>query len=212
MKIDKKYVIIGLILLVSCALLVRSCKISDRYSTLLGEYQALKGISAENERIAKEKIADAHADIDNLVEDNRQLHLQISESVGNISNLDGDVVRLEDELATIRTEAETIPNLKEQIVNLEGQVNICKERFTLAENIIADKDEIIFNLKEQYELQIGISVNFEALYLEQKALVLKGEELRTVISRRLRVAKFGGTFKTLTLGVLGGYLAYKLIK
>jgi len=207
-----KYAIYGAIIIIFCVILVRSCTISDRYSRLQGEYTALRGIATENARIAEDKIDKANETIIELDRANAQLikHVKLTEL--ELSNLDGDVVQLEGELVTIRHQVETIPNLRAQVVNLEGQVNTWKVKFTLAEKIISDKDSIIFNLKQQYGLQLGVSAEYKALYENQQHLVEKCNTLLGITQRKLRTAKVGGAVKIIAVGVLGGIVAYKLIK
>ena len=207
-----QYAIFGIILVILCAVVVKSCTITDRYSKLLGEFTTLKGIATENARIAEERIGSALATIDNLTGDNEELtkHIELTES--ELVNTDEDVVRLEGELVTIRHQAETIPNLREQVVNLEGQLNIWKDKFTLATKIIADKDAIIFNMIDQYELQLGVSAEYKDLYETQIQLTDRGYTLLNIAERKIRTARFGGTIKTIAIGAIGGYMAYQLVK
>jgi len=202
----------GIILVILCVILAKSCKLTDNYSLLLGQYTTLQGITKENTRIAQEHIDTALVQIEKLNSTNAELNNNVKIRNQAIWELDGDVVRLEDELTTIRTKVETIPNLKEQVVNLEGQVNTWKGKFTLAEKIITDKDAIIFNLKQQYGLQLNVSIEYKALYESEFDLRDKCEGLLKITTRKLRTAKFGGTIKTMVMGVLGGYLAYRFIK
>ena len=214
MKISKdmiKYVAIAILLVVVCVLLAKSCRISPREARLEAEIVYLKDTFIQNEHtmiVNKEKY---DKEIATLTEENRQKDLQISISIGKISNRDGNIETLESNLTTLRSEAETIPNLKEQIHNLELQVSEWTSKFHIAEEIIRDKDVIIFNLKQQYELQVAIFVDLEATYEAQKGLLVKTEDLLKVRTRKLRVSKFGGTFKTIALGVIGGYIGYKLL-
>ena len=212
MKPLLKYTIYGLLIALTCFFLVRSCAITDRYSKLLGEYTTIKGIATENARIAEERIESALATIDNLTSDNEKLNLHISESVGDITQLDNNISTLENQLDELRGNEQTISNLGEQVVNLEGQVNIWKDKFTLSTKIIADKDAIIFNLNQQYRLQLGVSAEYKELYESQRDVVGKCNTLLNMSHRKLRTAKFGGTIKTIAIGAIGGYVAYTMIK
>jgi len=212
MKPLLKYTIYGLLIALTCFFLVRSCAITDRYSKLLGEYTTIKGIATENARIAEERIESALATIDNLTGENEKLNLHISESVGNITQLDDNIATLENQLVTIRRQAETIPNKDAQIDNLEKQVNIWKDKFTLSTKIIDDKDSIIFNLNQQYRLQLGVSAEYKELYESQRDVVGKCNTLLNMSHRKLRTARFGGTIKTIAIGAIGGYVAYTMIK
>jgi len=214
-KINKQgrlYAIFGILLVILCVILVRSCTIADRYSRLLGEFTALQGIADENARIAQEKIDEATKEITELDEEIAILNNKVKLKNQELGELDGDVVQLGSELVTIRTQVETIPNLKEQIVNLESQVNTWKEKFTLAELIISDKDNIIFNLKEQYELQLEVSVEYKTLYETQVQLTDRGYTLLSITQRKLRTARVGGTVKNVIIVVAGAVVAMNLVK
>lgn len=203
-----KYLIIGVLLMCALFFLLRSCSVTDRYSRLVGEYEALTKVQEEAESTAQINIENALENIDNLTNRNKGLTRRIELAEMEIVETDGDVARLESELI----DAQDTGDKDAQISNLTEQVNTWKKRFTLARDIITDKDKIIFNLNEKYESQLRISVDFEKLYIAEKDLRQRGNVLLDISSRKLRTAKTGGTFKTMVISVLGGYVAYKLIK
>ena len=203
-----KYALIGVLSLCAVFFLLRSCSVTDRYSILLGKYEALTQVQEEAEKIAQENIDLALENIDNLTSKNKGLIRRIEIAEMEIVETDGDIARLENELL----EAQDTGDKDAQISNLTEQVSTWKQKFTLAQNIISDKDKVIFNLNEKYESQLKISVDFEKLYIAEKDLRRKGKVLLGMATRKLRVARVGGTFKTITVGVLGGFIAYKLIK
>jgi len=175
---------------------------------VLGKYEALTQVQEEAEKIAQENIDLALENIDNLTNKNKGLIRRIELAEMEIVESDDTVVRLESELVDAQDTGDT----EAIIANLTEQVDAWKQRFTLARDIITDKDKIIFNLNEKYDSQVKISIDFEKLYINEKDLRLKGKVLLGMATRKLRVARVGGTFKTITVGVLGGFIAYKLIK
>lgn len=201
-----KYVIYGLLLLSFLLVVNRSCNLTDGYSKRIGELEALVRIQEDAEEMARDNIDAALDRIDTLTGENKKLmkHIEVAEL--ELVDTDRDVSRLEKELIDAQDTGDT----DVQIANLTDQVNLWKERFTLSQSIVADKDEIIFNLNEKYESQLEISVDFEKLYLAEKDLRHKGEVLLDMSSRKLRTAKTGGTFKTIVICMLGGYVAYKI--
>lgn len=209
MKINLvKYAIIGIILVVLCIIFVRSCTITDRYSRLLGEYTALKSIAKENEKIAQDNIDKSLKQIKNLTSKNAELTKHVKLKENELVNLDNEVNRLETELI----DAQNTGDKDAQITNLESQVTIWKEKFTLAQNIITDKDSIIFNLTNQYKIQLNVSNEYKTLYENELNLRIKCEVLLKATTRKLHTAKGVGTFKSIFIGALGGYVAYQLIK
>ena len=217
-KIDKKvvkYTIFGILLVVFCIILLHSCNLGDRVSRLQGELRVANSILTETEKIAEKNIGKSLAKIDDLQKDTSKLKVEVSNSMVKIGEKDELIVRMEDELYELRVHMDSsnqLENLQEQVVNLEGQVNTWKEKFTLAQKIITDKDSVIFNLKQQYTLQINISADYKKLYEDTKDVLNRSEVLIGITKRKLRTAKFGGTFKTIAIGVLGGYVAFKLLK
>ena len=216
--IDKKvvkYTIFGILLVVFCIILLHSCNLGDRVSRLQGELRVANSILTETEKIAEKNIDKSLAKIDDLQKDTSKLKVEVSNSMVKIGEKDELIVRMEDELYELRVHMDSsnqLENLQEQVVNLEGQVNTWKEKFTLAQKIITDKDSVIFNLKQQYTLQINISADYKKLYEDTKGVLNRSEVLIGITKRKLRTAKFGGTFKTIAIGVLGGYVAFKLLK
>lgn len=203
-----KYVVYGALLLLLVLVMARSCRLTDRYSERVGELTAQVRMQKDAEKIALENVGHALERINKLTGENKKLikHIELAEL--DLVDSDEDVVRLERELL----EAQDTGDTEAQIFNLTEQVNVWKGRFALSQIIVADKDKIIFNLNQKYEKQVSISIDFEKLYIAEKDLRFKGEVLLGIATRKLRVSRVGGKFKTIAVGVLGGFIAYKLIK
>ena len=180
MKI-KHIIIGGLILLAFFAMLTyRSCVTIDKYSHLKGQYDAL----SEEYEIQKETALDNITELQNQItqkdEKIHDLNSSVSTKNEQIKKLNAENKELEDTYATLTDD-------KQKIANLETQVSVWKEKFTLAEGVIAEKDKIIFALTEKYETQVKITGEYKELYEREV-------RLRGLLEERVRMAdsKLGG--------------------
>ena len=91
-----------------------------------------------------------------------------------------DLAKLESEVVNLKDKDKIIENLK-------SQINVWSERFTLAQNQLAEKDKIIFSLTEKYNAEVKISIQWEGLYNRQvdlnKILEDKGKVADKKIAR-----------------------------
>lgn len=203
-----KYAIFGCLLVMVCFFFVKSCTLTDRYSAKIGEYNALLQVHEQYKQGALEAILKARDYISGLIAKNDEIAKRVKSTELQIVAKNGKLLQLNRELV----KAQNTGDKDAQISNLESQLNIWKVKFTLAEKIIEDKDNIIFNLKQQYDKQVNITIDIEKLYGQSQDLLRRNEVLLNITQRKLRTAKGGSTFKTVALGVLGGFVAYKLIK
>ena len=70
-----------------------------------------------------------------------------------------DLKKLEEELSSIPTEEKNLI-----IENLKSQIIVWRDKFTLAQQEISNKDKIIFNLTEKYNSQVIISDQWKKQY------------------------------------------------
>jgi hypothetical protein len=165
-KIIKTISLIATIMAIVLALFIflqRGCNVYDRYSELKGLYEGGKA-EAEKEKQEAQKVI-------------QELKKEIGEKDKLIALAEDNVIELKkrDEYKTQdleKLESEVV-NLKDNgriIENLIGQVAIWKQRFSLAQNQLAEKDKIIFSLTEKYDAQLKISIQWEGLYNRQFGL------------------------------------------
>jgi septal ring factor EnvC (AmiA/AmiB activator) len=165
-KIIKTISLIATIVAIVLALFIflqRGCNVYDRYSELKGLYEGNKA-EAEKEKQEAQKVI-------------QELKKEIGEKDKLIALAEDNVIELKkrDEYKTQdleKLESEVV-NLKDNgriIENLIGQVAIWKQRFSLAQNQLAEKDKIIFSLTEKYDAQLKISIQWEGLYNRQFGL------------------------------------------
>ena len=200
-----KYIVIGLLLAGVLFYGIRSSRLYDRYSELKGQNEIL---SADIESLAKKAhqiITEKGKYIDAMDKRIKELNVQLDLDYQQMDNKNKDLIRLERELRGLKDKDKII-------VNLSTQVNTWKEKFTLAEKIIGEKDGIIFSLSEKYEAQTVVSVEFETLYMKEAELRKLLETRIRLADRKIRRSKTLNTAQTIGLGVIGGFLIYSLVK
>lgn len=205
----KKLITIGAIVLIVIAglfvLAQKSCNLYDELSVLKGENQQLKkdteALEVFNQEFREEKneeIAELRGEIDSL-------NTKISSNETKLKVKD----RLIDDL---ETEFFTLTDKDDMIMNLKSQVEKWKEKFSLAEEIIADQKKQIINWKLSYEAQVEISEKWRESYEREQALRKHGEKLYAEAEKRIKGLRF--KFKVSKIIVVGGIagLAYGLLK
>ena len=98
------------------------------------------------------------------------------------------------------------------IVNLRKQVNVWKERFTLASGIIEDQKKIIFSLRANYETQVKITLEVVNKLKSEKALRVSAENVIKESVKEIKRLKFGSKLKTGGIAVIAGILFYSVLK
>jgi len=113
-------------------------------------------------------------------------------------------------------ELETLyPSLKdkdEQIGNLKQQVNVWKEQFFLAQEIIAEKDNIIFSLTEKYNVQVEITKQWVAKYDKEFALRNLAEEGWKNSEKRIIGLNLQSKVVKVLLVAASGYILYDKLR
>ena len=177
---------------------IREVELKAQYEALSDEYEARKVEALQD-------IADLRNIISQKDDEIRNITAQIEVKTGEISHLHAQTDKLEEAyVAQLDNEA--------KIVNLKAQVAAWKQKFTLAEAIIADKDKIIFSLNKKYEAQVDISVRWENLYNNEATLRELCEQRLKLADRRIAKLRFGGTVKTgLAIG-LAAVVVYGLVR
>jgi len=208
MKKYKPYVVgVVCVLLVILYITCGSCKDSDPYWE--GQYSILSA-QLEELKVKNEK------EISELTSKNSELTNEISHATRRVGDLESAVVTKDDDLLRLESQFTQLGDdslsKDAKIGNLMEQITIWKEKFTLAEKIISEKDVIIFSLKEQYENQLRVSFNYKELYEKvQGTNVL----LQTGLNRaNKQIVKLRVKNKVTNLAcvVLGGILIYKMVE
>jgi len=200
-----KYVLPTALVILLIVLAFRSCSFIDRYSVLKGRYEAL----AEEYDTQRDNTEAQIASLRNIIaqkdEKIRNITSHIVEQEGKISQLHEQTKKLEDTYVVL------LDN-EAKIDNLETQVSTWKQKFQIAEAIISNKDDIIFNLTEKYEAQVKISLEWRDMYKNESTLRTLAEKRLRLADRRIGRLKFGGTIKTGLVVGLAGVVVYGLVR
>ena len=155
-SINIKYII--LLILITFLILFISISINiynkNKLDKLNKEYNAYKEIS----NIIQKESNKAIASLESAIKDKDK---QISTALKSIENLKKEDIKKEIKIEALEKEREGLTDPTAIISNLENQVAGWKERFTLARQEIEEKDKIIFNLTETYNIQLNISAEYK---------------------------------------------------
>ncbi len=199
-------IIIGLAVIVVTAFLwYRSCNNSqsayweEQYNEMvkvneLATSQYLNEISA-----LQENIVDKDKEISALNNDIQNVYNQLQ-------NVDDNLLTLEEEFTQLGADKDA------KIKNLQQQITIWKQKFTLAESIIADKDEIIFSLQAKYDAQVRISDNYRSLYEGELAINDVLKKNLSVLTKKHKVNSMVDKIKNAMIISAAGYILYDVVK
>lgn len=191
--------------LLSVVLAFRVMSVTDRYSRLKGEYQANVATAEANEQAAAIAIASAQHEI--TIRDTK-----IAAAESRLKTLAAAASTLTASLSVLEREYQDIlaagGDKDAQIDNLKTQIDAWRARFTLAESAGAEKDTIIFGLREQYALQVSISASWEAQFKAERQLRFDAESLMRSLEWKVRATRAKSTIVTLAATAVGGYLIY----
>ena len=201
----KYWVLVGILILSVVFLTFDKCGSSIKLDRLKGEYKEAKETAKVEKLIKEEIIKKQQEEIEVLNTTIEVKNTTIAKKERSITELDADVLSLERSFLEENDKDAKISNLIEQ-------VSIWKEKFTLSQGIIADKDEIIFSLSQKYQAQLVISDSYKAMY---DTLAVNTEKLRSVVrAQDWRIKKLTITSRVKTGIVLAitGVVIYSFLK
>lgn len=202
----KKYVVIvGILIGLFLLSVVDKCGQSNKYKKLRAEYKELNAIHKISHEKSKEAISEKTEEIRRADKKIKELELAVAKKGKILTEKGSEIEELEEAYDEAITK-------DEQIVNLQRQVQLWKEKFHIAENIIADKDAIIFSLTQKYEAEFVISNEWKSMYENELEMRNNLEAQIKALRKQVRGIKFGSTTKTGLLVIVGGILAYQMIK
>jgi hypothetical protein len=205
-KATLKWGALAVICTVAACGLLRSCRLYDKLSVLKGEHEALQVAYADLD--GKSKVAIEALKKDILAQDVaiREASRDITVLRDKIRTKDSHILSLEEEFTQLGE------NQGAKIINLQAQVSAWREKFALAEDVIAKKDAIIFDLTAKYEYQVKISTEWEASYHRQVELHEVCLERITAMEKEWRGIQLGSKVKTYVIAAVGAGLVYSLVK
>lgn len=183
---------------------VRAWDLGSKLTVLKDKYESLSQMADAQFKASATIIATQTGEIRKLQDLNAKLGLDVEKKKSTIADLGKKLADLEASYPDLTEPAAQIANLKAQIVQW-------KDRFTLAESVIADKDAIISNLRAQFIAQVVITDEWKARYEGEHAARLACDKALRAANTKIRVLQFKGNVKTIAVAVAGGYIAYKEI-
>jgi len=201
-----KWGVFGVVAILAVVFLMRSCNLYDEVSVLKGKHEALRIAYADMDLKSKATIEAHKADIAARDEVIDEAGRTIIDAEGKIEDKDKKILRLEEAFTQLGE------NKDAKIINLQAQVSIWKEKFTLAQEIIAKKDTIIFSLTAKYDAQVQITAEWEASYYRQVELHQIALDRISVMEKEWRGIQFGSKLKTYLIAAAGAALVYSLVK
>ncbi len=183
----------------------KSCSLSDKYSLLTGEFNAYKQVAAKNVEAAKKTISEQTKVIGDMTKKIVSANAEIFKKNEQIVSANKTVANLEAQYADLKTDAE-------RVVNLSAQVNIWKDKFSLSEGIIKDKDGIIFSLTEKYDAQVKITGAVQVQLTDCLKLRVLYDDRISVLERALKKARFVSKLKSWGGVALAAGMVYLIVK
>ena len=149
MKIGHFFALAALFLLGLIFFTVKSCNLYDENSVLKGKYETYRTLAKEHTKLMQAAIAEQEKKIKEL----EQKQIIYEE---NIKKKEGQIASLHVTTGELKKQRRELTDKDAIIANLDTQVAAWKEKFSLAQSVIEEKDKIIFNLTEKYDAQVTI--------------------------------------------------------
>ena len=211
---DKKYLKIAIVALaiLTIFLMARSCKLSPKVNRLQGE------IALRDELIAKG--SEALKASDKSLRDAEKAHSKkIGELNGNIDSANTVIARLgESDKAKAKRirDLEAVVVIPELPIEAQELIQEWKDRFSLCQQTVGEKDKIIFSLTQKYEAEFQLRLQTEELIGDYKSqLSLSTQQLQTqgnLVTKLERKLRWNKSLKTGTVVALVGTVAYLVLR
>ena len=253
------FAVVGIVMVV---FIMRSCRLYDKASELKGKHEALMLKYADLEMTMRQDLAAYQADIaardeaiveaeQRVAESNDKIKekdvkilrlekefTQLGENIAGVDDKikekNADILRLEKEFTQlgenkdaklINSQAQVsiwkekftlaqvvIAEKDAKLINSQAQTGIWKDKFTLAQDVIREKDNIIFELGTKYEISVKIASEWQQEAGRQSELHSVALERIKVIEKEWRGVRLGSTVKTYVIAAVGAGLVYSLVK
>ena len=208
MKKNLPYIIGFLLVCGVIFLLFRSCNLHDKNSVLRGQLGEAKNIAKADAKLKDALIAKQNTIIGQANKEIAEKDKAIGHMTDAIGQKDSDLTQLVQKLHGL----EAVGDLAAQVANLKEQVAVWSSKFSLAQEVIAEKDKVIAAWAAKYDAQVTISESWKQKYEGETRLRMLAEKGWKASERRLRWTRIVGNVKSgLIVGALG-YLGYSAIK
>jgi len=198
-------VIVGAFIVVVILFGLDKCGQSGRLKEVQGEKKVLKGMLKIQTETSMDTISDKNKEIADANLTIKKLKSTIADKNEKLAVKDAEITGVEEAYD------ETAP-AEERVANLKKQVELWRGKFQIAEQIIAEKDEIIFSLAEKYDAQKVISNEYKGLYESTLDLNKILDFENTLLKRKALKLKLISHTKTTFILAAIGYLVYSVVK
>jgi len=202
----KKYLphlIVGIVLCWGIISMSRACKITDKYSRLVGQYEQMRkaydadAILKDSLIAAKEK---AIAELDKKLYTSEQV-------IGHMTTAIGQKDR---ELADIRG---TWANLSTECrFKLRELDDTWGGKYRLLEGVVVEKDKQITAWAGKYDAQLEITESYKSQLAGTERLLTISQSLNKALVRKAKVQAVVSNIEKVGLGILGAYVVYDKLK
>jgi len=184
----------------------RSCRLYDDLSVVRGAYLEAQRKATADAKVAEQMIKDAGDIIAEQSDKIATLQTQVSEKMSGIKDKDKKLGHLTEEYSQSKL-TDT-----EKIANLEAQVKIWSEKFTLAEQVIADKDAVIQAWTIKFNEQVKISGAWKLRYENEARLHLLCKEQVKLLEGKVSGLSFKSKITQALVVGAGGYILYTTLR
>jgi len=194
------------VFLLSLFFLYRSCRFYDDLSVVRGAYLEVQRKATADTKVAEQMIKDSGDIIAEQSDKINTLQTKVSEKMLGIKDKDKKLGHLTEEYSRLDITD------KEKIANLGAQVKIWAEKFTLAEQIISEKDAIIQAWTVKFNEQVEISGAWKLRYENEARLHLLCKEQVKIFEGRVSLLSFKSKITQALVVGAGGYILYTTLR
>lgn len=177
-------VVIGVLALLSLALLDRNCSSDKALAQAKRDYEALKAWAADEADAAHAALVQAEARI--VAQDEIILDKSASISLKN-----AEIAELRRQLTTAVSEEPIQPELESEplVINLRRQIRLTTDMLTLAQGVVEDQRKQLAAWEAKFDAQVEISAAWKRQYENERALRVAAEEMFGLAEKRIKSAK-----------------------
>ena len=208
MKKNLPYIIGFLLVCGVIFLLFRLCNLYDKNSVLHGQLGEAKNIAEADAKLKDALIAKQKVIIGQRDKEIAEKTETIGHMTNDIGQKDSDLTQLVQKLHGL----EAVGDLAAQVANLKEQIAVWSSKFSLAQEVIAEKDKVIAAWAAKFNAQVVISESWKAKYDAECRLSQLATQGWKVAERKLRWTRVMSNVKSgLIVGCLT-YLGYSALK
>jgi len=207
-----KYGALGVLILALAFFVLRSCVVYDNLSVMKGKYEKLSEMKEQEKKEADERIAASSAKIGELEEKIAAHEVAAAEREKRISRRNVRIASLKKEETRLKGEVTTLETITAQRDNFKLQRDELEQKFTLAEQQLAEKDGIITNWELKYGEQVKITNEWIAKYMAEEELNQSLKGLVKLQERKVKSLKLTSRIQSVVNAAAGAALVYLALK